>query len=202
MAHTARSQRVSNRRFRDATGWAPAYPDQWSGWAQVVAAQPWPAPSPGRRLVTTAALVLLAAPALVEGLWATAAPSSFYRTFPGSGHWVAALPPYNEHLVRDVGQLALALAIVTLGALVMGRRSVTRLVGAAWLIEAVPHLLFHVFNGQGLGSAQLTASLTGLGFTVVLAVACIVAPQPEPPPTSGRAVGPRARQAVGGARPA
>jgi nucleoside-diphosphate-sugar epimerase len=27
-AHMARSQRVSNRRFRDATGWAPAYPDQ------------------------------------------------------------------------------------------------------------------------------------------------------------------------------
>jgi len=201
-ANMARSQRVSNRRFRDATGWAPAFPDQWSGWAQVVATEPPPAPSPGRRLVTTAALAMLAVPALVEGLWATAAPSSFFRTFPGTGHWVAALPPYNEHLVRDVGQLALALAIVTVGALVMRRRSVTRLVGVAWLVEALPHLLFHVFNRQGLGSGQLTASLSGLAFTVALAVACIAAPQDALPRVGVRVAGPRAGQTVdAGSRP-
>jgi hypothetical protein len=150
--------------------------------------------------VTTAALALLAVPALVEGLWATAAPSSFYRSFPGTGHWVAALPPYNEHLVRDVGQLALALGIVTVGALVMRRRSVIRLVGAAWLVEALPHFLFHVLNRQGLGSAQLTASLTGLAFTVVLAVGCVVAPPADPLRPGGRVAGPRPRQAVGAAQ--
>jgi nucleoside-diphosphate-sugar epimerase len=32
------SQRVSNRRFRDTTGWAPAYPSVREGWPQVVAA--------------------------------------------------------------------------------------------------------------------------------------------------------------------
>lgn len=32
------SQRVSNRRFREATGWAPAYPSVREGWPEVVAA--------------------------------------------------------------------------------------------------------------------------------------------------------------------
>jgi len=33
------SQRVSNRRFRDATGWAPAYPSVREGWVAVAAAR-------------------------------------------------------------------------------------------------------------------------------------------------------------------
>ena len=33
------SQRVSNRRFRDASGWAPAYPDARVGWSAVAAAR-------------------------------------------------------------------------------------------------------------------------------------------------------------------
>jgi nucleoside-diphosphate-sugar epimerase len=33
-----RSQRVSNRRFKDATGWSPRYPDGHTGWPAVVSA--------------------------------------------------------------------------------------------------------------------------------------------------------------------
>ena len=33
-----RSHRISNRRFRSVTGWAPAYPDARTGWPAVVAA--------------------------------------------------------------------------------------------------------------------------------------------------------------------
>ncbi len=33
----ARSQRVSNRKLRDATGWAPAFPSAREGWADIVA---------------------------------------------------------------------------------------------------------------------------------------------------------------------
>jgi hypothetical protein len=33
------SQRVSNRRFRDASGWAPAHRDAREGWAAVAAAR-------------------------------------------------------------------------------------------------------------------------------------------------------------------
>ena len=34
----ARSQRVSNARFRDATGWKPAVPNQWEGWSRMARA--------------------------------------------------------------------------------------------------------------------------------------------------------------------
>jgi nucleoside-diphosphate-sugar epimerase len=183
-APMARSQRVSNRRFRAATGWEPAYPDQWSGWAQVVdaaGAVAAPIATRGRRLLVTAALLCLAATAAVEGVWAAIFPASFYRSFPGTGHWVEAFPPYNEHLVRDVGQLTLAMLVVTVGALVIRRRSVVRLVGLAWMVESLPHFLFHLLNRQGLGAAQQAASLTGLAFSVVLAAVCIVAPPADPP---------------------
>jgi len=36
-AYLARSTWVSNRRFREATGWSPSYPDPVLGWEQVVA---------------------------------------------------------------------------------------------------------------------------------------------------------------------
>ena len=33
-----RSQRVSNQRFKEATGWQPRFPSAWEGWAAVIAA--------------------------------------------------------------------------------------------------------------------------------------------------------------------
>jgi nucleoside-diphosphate-sugar epimerase len=38
-SYLGRSVRVSNRRFREASGWAPAFPTPAAGWAQVVAAR-------------------------------------------------------------------------------------------------------------------------------------------------------------------
>jgi nucleoside-diphosphate-sugar epimerase len=37
MSSVNRSLRVSNRRFREATGWAPRYPSVREGWAATVA---------------------------------------------------------------------------------------------------------------------------------------------------------------------
>jgi hypothetical protein len=40
------------------------------------------------------------------GVWAAGWPRGFYQDFPWPGHsWVALLPAYNEHLVRDVPHL-------------------------------------------------------------------------------------------------
>ena len=45
------------------------------------------------------------------GVWALAAPQAFYEAFPGIGFgaWVGVDGPFNEHLIRDVGALYLAL---------------------------------------------------------------------------------------------
>ena len=36
----ARSHRISNRRFKEATGWAPQYPSAREGWKAIAAALP------------------------------------------------------------------------------------------------------------------------------------------------------------------
>ena len=78
------------------------------------------------------------------GVWAQGFPRSFYDDFPGMGRvWVAVDGPYNEHLVRDVGGLNLALAFVAVLALVTGSVLVARAAGGAALIYGVPHLLYH-----------------------------------------------------------
>lgn len=64
------------------------------------------------RTVLRVGLAVLAAMQALVG-WALVAPREFYDGFPIAGHaWVALLPPYNEHLVRDVGAFSLALTVV------------------------------------------------------------------------------------------
>ena len=54
-----------------------------------------------------------------SGFWAAFAPRSFYADFPGAGrHWISPDGPYNQHLIRDVGELNLALFVVVLAAAV------------------------------------------------------------------------------------
>jgi hypothetical protein len=58
-------------------------------------------------------LIILAVYHLVLGVWTLFLPRSFYDDFPAPGHpWVALLPPYNEHLLRDFGALNLAMVMV------------------------------------------------------------------------------------------
>ena len=52
---------------------------------------------------------------VMVGAWAQFLPQAFYDSFPGLGRsWVSVDGPFNEHLVRDVGGLYLALSAVTL----------------------------------------------------------------------------------------
>jgi hypothetical protein len=60
-----------------------------------------------------AGLVFLVVTQVLVGGWQLVAPHSFYADGPVPGHhWVDLLPPYNEHLMRDVGALNLALGVV------------------------------------------------------------------------------------------
>ncbi len=69
------------------------------------------------------------------------APISSYDAFPGLGlSWLPQLGPYNEHLVKDVGAMLLALAVLSVVALWHaddGRSS--RMAGAVWLAFTVLH---------------------------------------------------------------
>ena len=114
-------------------------------------------------LAARVGLGYLALNAAVLGLWAVLAPRSFYDNFPGAGRaWVAIDGPYNEHLIRDVGALNLALLVLLgFGAVYLTRQLVT-IAAIASLAWAVPHLLYHLFNTDGLSNGDIVASIGGL----------------------------------------
>lgn len=115
---------------------------------------------------------------LYVGLWAAAAPRSFYDTFPGLGSvWVAVDGPYNEHLVRDVGTLYVGLAAASVVAAASHRADGGRVVGVAWLVFSIPHLTYHLAHLEGFSVRDVVGQVLALGATVVLAVP-LVAPAP------------------------
>jgi len=97
------------------------------------------------------------------GLWALLAPRSFYADFPGLGRaWVSVDGPYNEHLIRDVGALNLALCVVLIAAFIRMTRDLVLTAGVAVLVWGAPHAVYHLVNTSGLDAADLTASIGGL----------------------------------------
>ena len=102
-------------------------------------------------------------------LWALAAPRSFYDDFPGLGRaWVSIDGPYNEHLVRDVGALNLALAVVLIATFVRLGRDLAMIAGLATLAWGVPHTVYHLANTDGLSGSDIALSLGGLVLFAVI----------------------------------
>jgi hypothetical protein len=104
--------------------------------------------------------------ALVQGgagLVQLFAPRVFYDI-----RWVSLLPPYNEHLMRDVGALTLAYVLVLAAAALWPEPRLVRVALAANLVWAMPHLVFH--------TTHLSHFPTGdaVGQTVVLALAVVI----------------------------
>lgn len=112
----------------------------------------------------------------ITGAWAAAAPRSFYDDFPGFGrHWVAVEgEPYNEHLVRDVGTLNLALAALTIAAAVWLVRALVQVAAAANLINALPHTLYHTVQLDKLETADQIGNMVTLGLSVVVPIVVLV----------------------------
>jgi hypothetical protein len=116
-----------------------------------------------------AGLVALGVGQGFAALWALAAPRSFYGSFPVSGaHWVSALPPFNEHLVRDYGASFLALAVLALIAAWLADRRLMQVTLIVWTIAAVPHLIFHLAHADEPAGAEGVLSLLTLGMNAVL----------------------------------
>jgi hypothetical protein len=108
------------------------------------------------------------------GIWALFAPQSFYDNFPGPRSWVSVDGPYNEHLLRDVGALNIALGVVLLIAAIRLTWGLVLAASLATLAWGVPHLVYHVFNTDGLSSGDLAASLGGLAIFAALPIVALV----------------------------
>jgi hypothetical protein len=110
------------------------------------------------------------------GIWALLFPRHFFETFPGFGRrWTAAHPPYNEHLVADLGATFVTLAFLLGVAAATRHRPVRRLGLAAVALFSALHLAFHTLRHGELGAADLAASLFALLLGVLVPVALLVA---------------------------
>ncbi len=123
-----------------------------------------------RGLAVRVTLGYLAVSGLFVGVWASLAPRSFFSDFPGLGHvWAGADGRYNEHLVRDVGDLNLALVVVTIAATIWFSRSLAIAAATAWIVYSVPHLAYHAFNLDAVSSGDQAAEIVALVIPVVAA---------------------------------
>ena len=120
-------------------------------------------------------LAVLAVQGTVLGVWAGFAPRSFYDDFPGFGrNWVSVDGPYNEHLVRDVGWLNLALTVVTVWAIVTLTRQLVLAVLVGWLVADLPHLVYHAAHLDGLSTGDGTVEIISLALGPAIAAALLV----------------------------
>lgn len=120
---------------------------------------------------TRIGLAYLAVGFALVGFWAAFAPRSFYTDFPGAGrHWVSPDGPYNQHLIRDVGELNLALLVVVVAALVTLSLPLVRAALVATLVNGVLHVVYHAGHVDMFSTGDQAAIIGSLVLPVVVAV--------------------------------
>ena len=118
-------------------------------------------------------LLVLTVYALVVGIPALLAPSWFFTEFPLGRGWVAELPPYNEHLVRDAGALFTGFGVLLGLAAAQPRPILVRAALIAWTVSAIPHLLFHLTHAADLEWVDAVPELSLLAVGVLLPLALL-----------------------------
>ena len=128
-----------------------------------------------RALWTRIGLAYIAAGFALVGFWAAFAPRSFYTDFPGAGrHWISPDGPYNQHLIRDVGELNLALAVVVIAAAVTLSLPLVRAALAATLVNGVLHVVYHVGHTDMFSTGDQVAIIGSLVLAPVVALVLLV----------------------------
>lgn len=126
-------------------------------------------------VVARIALGFLCAQALLVGIPASLAPEVFYSDFPFFSSWVALLPPFNEHLVTDVGGLYLGFAVMFAWATARPAQALVRPLCVAWALAATLHLVFHARNLEPFGAADAAAEILSLALALALPAIAFVA---------------------------
>lgn len=129
--------------------------------------------------MTRALLAFLVVSGLVVGAWAELDPRGFHGSFPGFGReWLPPLGPFNEHLVRDVGALNLALAALAGFALARPARDLVRATGIAWSVWGVLHLAYHATMLEMFGTLDNVLMIGSLGLVALVAAGLVLRPMP------------------------
>src|SRR5919198_281703 len=111
---------------------------------------------------------------MAVGAWAELSPHGWYSTFPGLGHhWVSAVGPYDEHLVRDVGAALLALGLLMLWTALAPRAGLLRAAMVSTLVFGVLHLAYHVAAWDHMGTGDNIVNVAVLTLVVVVPAALL-----------------------------
>jgi len=122
-----------------------------------------------RQRIQNLTLLIIAVAMLPAGVQAAFAPKSFFEDFPLGRGWIAKEGgAYNEHLVRDVGVLFLALIIVTAWTALRSRPA--RPIAIAWFVQGVLHLVYHADHLDGYRAVDKVGMIASLTLIPVLAV--------------------------------
>ena len=126
-------------------------------------------------LLHRSCLTVLTLTGLFVGGWAYFAPWHWYNTFPGMGfRWLPVLGPYNEHFVKDVGAMNLAMAALSIMAfLYLGNRALMHATALTLSVFNLLHLIYHVPMLHMYG--PLDATLNAVSLTVVLLCSLAIA---------------------------
>src|SRR3954468_3228659 len=110
-------------------------------------------------------------------------PRTLFVDFPVAGaHWVDALPPYNEHLVRDYGASFLALTALALFAAYYAERRLIIVTAVVWEISALPHAIYHFAHSDAPSGWRGALSLATLAINVVVPFVLLFLVRKEPVP--------------------
>jgi hypothetical protein len=124
-------------------------------------------------------LLALGLPLIFVGAWALFAPHGFYDNFPTSSrHWVSALGPYDEHLVRDFGSLYLALGGLLVWAGAALSRQLVRVALVLSLVYGIPHLIFHASETDSLSTGDNVTNIALLALAVIVPVVLLALTRP------------------------
>ena len=130
-------------------------------------------PSRRARLLRFGILALAAESGLIAG-HALFFPRYFYEEFLFGRGWVQMLPPYNEHITRDLGALYLGFFVVLGYAALRLTRDVVRGSVLSFLVASVPHLVFHTLHTEDAPLLLDKVLQVGLlSLTVALCVAVL-----------------------------
>jgi hypothetical protein len=114
------------------------------------------------------ALWSLAASTAFTGVPAAFAPRSFYDSFPAGLSWVSKLPPYNEHLIVDVGGFYLAFTFLFVYCALTLRRAAIVPIALAWIGVQTLHTGYHLLHLQNFTAAEAIGQTAGFAVFLVL----------------------------------
>jgi hypothetical protein len=119
------------------------------------------------------ALAILGVSGAVTGVWAYVAPRHWYDNFPGLGmSWLPQLGPYNEHFVKDVGAMFLAMAALTAVTFVLvANQTLVRVTAITWLVFNTLHCVYHLSMLEMYNTRDAIINAILLPFLVLAAAA-------------------------------